>query len=50
MDLDKYAANPGKFPDEALSQHYDTFHPGTIPDLVFSMIDKDSSTVKMKIK
>ena len=46
----RYAANPGKYPDEALSQHYDTFHPGTSPDLVFSIFDKELSTVKRKIK
>ena len=34
MEHNRYAANPGKYPDEALSQHYDTFHPGMSPDLV----------------
>ena len=50
MEHNRYAANPGKYPDEALSQHYDTFHPGTSPDLVFSILDKELSTVKRKIK
>ena len=50
MDHNRYAANPGKYPDEALSQHYDTFHPGMSPDLVFSILDKELSTVKRKIK
>ena len=39
-----------KYPDEALSQHYNTFHPGTSPDLVFSILDKELSAVKRKIK
>ena len=38
------------YPNEALSQYYDTFHPGTLPDLVFSILDKELSTVKRKIK
>ena len=50
MEHNRYAANPGKYPDEALSQHYDTFHPGMSPDLVFSILDKELSTVKRKIK
>ena len=50
MDHNRFAANPGQYPDEALSQHYDTFHPGKTPDLVFSILDKELSTVKRKIK
>ena len=38
------------YPDEALSQHYDKFHLGTLPDLAFSILDKELSTVKRKIK
>ena len=50
MEHNRYAANPGKYPDKALSQHYDTFHPDTSPDLVLSILDKEFSTVKRKIK
>ena len=53
MKHNRCAANPGKYPDEAPSQHYDTFHPGTSLDLVFlvfSILDKELSTVKRKIK
>ena len=50
MENNRYEANPGKYPDEALSQHYDTFHPSMSPDLVFSILDKELSTVKRKIK
>ena len=48
MEHNRYAANPGKYPDEALSQHHDTFHPGMSPDLVFSILDKELSTGKGK--
>ena len=41
MEHNRYVVNPGKYPDEALSQHYDTFHPGKTPDLVFSILDKE---------
>ena len=50
MEHNRYAANPGKYPDKALSQHYDMFHPDTSPDLVLSILDKEFSTVKRKIK
>ena len=45
MEHNRYGANLGKYPDEALSQHYDTFHLDTSPDLVFSVLDKELSTV-----
>ena len=50
MKHNRYAANPGKYPVEAQSQDYDTFHPGTSPDLVFRILDKELSKVKRKIK
>ena len=50
MEHNRFAANPGKYPDETLSQHYDTFHPAETPDLVFSILDKELGTVKRKIK
>ena len=50
MEHNRYVANPGKYLDEALFQNYDTFHLGTTPDLVFSTLDKELSTVKTKIK
>ena len=50
MEHNRYESNPGKYPDEALSQHYDTFHPCMSPNLVFSILDKELSTVKRKIK
>ena len=50
MEHNRYAANSGKYPDEVLSQHYDSLHPGKTPDLVFSILDKELSTVKRMIK
>ena len=41
MEHNRLAANPGKYPNEALYQHYETFHPGKTPDLVFSILDKE---------
>ena len=50
MEHSRYAANPNIYPEEALSKHYGTLHPDAKPDLLFSILDRDLSTVKRKIK
>ena len=50
MEHNRYATNPDKYPDEALSKHYKLRHFGKKPEFVFSILDRDLSTVRRKIK
>ena len=38
------------YPDEALSKHYKQYHSGTKPDFTFSILSRETNTVRRKIK
>ena len=46
----RFANNPDSYPKEALAIHYKNCHPGQKADLLFSLLDRERSVVKRKIK
>ena len=50
MEHCRFAANPSAYPKEALALHYAGHCQGLTPDLSFSILDRETSTVMRKIK
>ncbi len=50
MEHCRFAASPDKYPDEALAKHYKQLHNGSNPDLTFSILCREISTVRRKIR
>ena len=50
MEHSRYATSPDTYPDEALSKHYKQCHSGKKPSLTYSILGREFSTVRRKIK
>jgi hypothetical protein len=50
MEHFRFATSPSTYPEEALSLHYAGRCEGLTPDLSFSILDRETSTVMRKIK
>ena len=50
MEHSRNATSPSIYPDEPMSIHYDQCHHGQTPNLSYSILDRETSTVRRKIK